>query len=60
MEIQLYIEKRNTISQKFPLRFVVLRFAKRTQKVTVQDLHKSQKSETMPLEDFEARFAPVP
>lgn len=59
MEIQLYIEKRNTISQKFPLMFVVLRVAKRAGKVTVQDKGKSRKSETMPIEDFEARFAPV-
>lgn len=59
MEIQFYIEKRNTISQKFPLMFVVLRVAKRAGKVTVQDKGKSLKSETMPLADFEARFAPM-
>ena len=60
MEIQLYIEKKNTINQKLPLMFVVLRVAKRAGKVTVQDKGKSQKSETMSMEDFSARFAPVP
>ncbi len=59
MEIQLYIEKRNTISQKFPLRYMVLRVAKKAQKVTVQDTGKSQKSETMPLADFVARFKEI-
>ncbi len=57
MDIQLFIEKRNTISQKFPLKYLVIRIAKRAGKVTVQDLGKSLKSETMPIEDFEARFA---
>lgn len=59
MEIQLYIEKHNTISQKFPLKFMVLRVMKRAQKVVVQDTGKSQKAETMPIADFEARFAPI-
>jgi len=59
LEIQFYVEKRNTINQKFPLRYIVLRVAKRAGKVTVQDKGKSQKSETMSVEDFNARFAPA-
>ena len=59
LEIQFYVEKRNTINQKFPLHFIVLRVAKRAGKVTVQDKGKSQKSETMSVEDFNARFAPA-
>lgn len=57
MEIQFYIEKKNTIDQKFPLMYVVLRVQKRAGKVTVQDKGKSQKSETISLEDFRARFS---
>lgn len=58
-DIQFYIEKRNTISQKFPLMYVVLRVSKKAGKVTVQDKNKSRKSETIPMADFEARFAAV-
>lgn len=58
-EIQFYIEKRNTISMKHPMKYIVLRVAKKAGKVTVQDYGQSRKSETMPLADFEARFAPI-
>lgn len=56
---ELYIEKKNTINQRFPLMYLVLRIQKRAGKVTVQDKGKSRKSETMKLEEFEARFAPA-
>lgn len=59
MEIQFYIEKRNTINQKFPLMFLVLRVQKRVGKVTVQDKGKSRASETISVEDFNARFSPA-
>ena len=59
MEIQFYIEKKNTISQKFPLYFVVVRFHKKAGEVTVRDKGGSKKSERMKVEEFNARFAPV-
>jgi hypothetical protein len=55
--LEIYIEKRNTINQKFPLQFLVLRVGKRT--VTVQDKGKSRKAESIKIEDFNARFIPV-
>lgn len=57
--MELFIEKRNTISQKFPLMFVVLRVQNKAQKVTVQDKNKSRKSETISFGDFAARFIPA-
>ena len=59
MDVQLYVEKKNTISQRFPLMFVVIRFQKKAGKVTIQDKGKSRKAETLKLADFEARFAPT-
>lgn len=59
MDIQFYIEKKNTISQKFPLYYLVVRVHKSAGAVTVRDKGGSRKSERISMEEFDARFAPV-
>jgi hypothetical protein len=50
----LFVEKRNTINQKWPLMFVILKWGRKN--VTVQDKGKSRKAECIKVEDFNARF----